>query len=363
MSAVELKEPTFERQVTVAVTEMGSQACVAVIYNTGGTEQELKSKISQLVENGFSVLVFTTHVGEFTQWLSRSLIYYYLIPNRFGKRSLEFSTPLRSITDYIRDIANDLCGCRPSVVLCVGQGPVAFAARIAATLSYVPHVLHLSDPSDDARLTALAERFGVCGVDSIDSKSWLQPGKARALTPASRLRGRIAAALYLFIRNKGARAIYLFGRRLVEFFTAVVLALVAAPVFFSIALMRLFQGKPLVSRTLVQGKQDEPFELLSFAESDGTLPVGKLQWLPALLNVIEGELSFVGPRVMPRSPALPVATYWVNPGLTGWAQLKGGATATQEELVAMDELYIGTLSPILDTKLLALAVLKLVRLR
>jgi lipopolysaccharide/colanic/teichoic acid biosynthesis glycosyltransferase len=86
-------------------------------------------------------------------------------------------------------------------------------------------------------------------------------------------------------------------------------------------------GSPL-ARTMVLGRGGRPFGLLSLAKPPQERDVGSWRWriagsrlgkLPALLNVLAGQLSLVGPRAVPVAPGLHVSVPLsrVRPGLTG----------------------------------------------
>ena len=79
----------------------------------------------------------------------------------------------------------------------------------------------------------------------------------------------------------------------------------------------------------------------------------KLDELPQLLNIIKGDISFVGPR-----PLLPSHFHKYNdlyksrfealPGLTGLAQINGNIYLTREKRIEYDLLYINGISFFLD---------------
>ena len=83
-----------------------------------------------------------------------------------------------------------------------------------------------------------------------------------------------------------------------------------------------------------------------------------LDELPNLLNVVRGEMSFIGPR-----PTIPVqvAQYThrqrgrlaIRPGITGWAQVNGRASLPWEERIELDLFYICHRSLALDLRILA----------
>lgn len=144
----------------------------------------------------------------------------------------------------------------------------------------------------------------------------------------------------------------------------------------SAALVRLTLGKPVLFRQRRPGFREIPFTCLKLRTmadartNDGTLlpdelrltGVGRLlrrlslDELPQLLNILRGDLSFIGPR-----PLLEAYTAFytqderrrhdVRPGLTGWAQIHGRKTLTFEERFAYDLYYVDHLSFRLDVQI------------
>jgi exopolysaccharide biosynthesis polyprenyl glycosylphosphotransferase len=99
----------------------------------------------------------------------------------------------------------------------------------------------------------------------------------------------------------------------------------------------------------------------------------RLDELPQLFNVLKGEMSFVGPRPIRRHFAdmlsQEISNYGirfkVKPGITGWAQVKGGYAGTkkgQKEKFEYDLYYILNKSIWLDL-LIILKTFKTVLLR
>ena len=88
----------------------------------------------------------------------------------------------------------------------------------------------------------------------------------------------------------------------------------------------------------------------------------RLDELPQLLSVLVGEMSLVGPRpLLPEDqPPNPAVRLMVRPGLTGWAQVNGGALLSAEEKVELDEWYVRHASLWLDLKIIGLTVLCLI---
>lgn len=108
-------------------------------------------------------------------------------------------------------------------------------------------------------------------------------------------------------------------------------------------------------------------------DPDGWLtPIGSflrrtsLDELPQLLNILSGNMSFVGPR-----PALfnqhdligartDAGVHLLVPGLTGWAQINGRDEISTPAKVAFDTYYLQHQSLMFDIKILWLTMLKVV---
>jgi lipopolysaccharide/colanic/teichoic acid biosynthesis glycosyltransferase len=83
-----------------------------------------------------------------------------------------------------------------------------------------------------------------------------------------------------------------------------------------------------------------------------------LDELPELVNILKGDMSFVGPRpllvkYLPRYSAEQARRHEVRPGLTGLAQVNGRNAITWEEKFAYDVRYVDGLSFALDCRVLA----------
>jgi O-antigen biosynthesis protein WbqP len=91
--------------------------------------------------------------------------------------------------------------------------------------------------------------------------------------------------------------------------------------------------------------------------------------LPQLINIIKGEMIFVGPR-----PALHnqddlvelrtrVGVHELVPGVTGWAQVNGRDELSIPEKVKFDEYYLINKSWFLDLKIIFLTILKVLGMK
>ena len=88
--------------------------------------------------------------------------------------------------------------------------------------------------------------------------------------------------------------------------------------------------------------------------------------LPALVNILLGEMSFIGPRPL-LMKYLPLYTpqqrrrHAVKPGLSGWAQVNGRNTISWEEKFCFDIWYVDNQSFCLDLRILLLTIWKVIR--
>lgn len=79
--------------------------------------------------------------------------------------------------------------------------------------------------------------------------------------------------------------------------------------------------------------------------------------LPQLINVLKGDMSFIGPRPL-LVKYLPFYTeeerlrHTVRPGISGWAQVNGRNTIGWDKKLAYDVEYVKNLSIMMDMKVL-----------
>lgn len=90
-----------------------------------------------------------------------------------------------------------------------------------------------------------------------------------------------------------------------------------------------------------------------------------LDELPQLINILKGDMSFVGPRpLLPKY--LPLYSkeqerrHEVRPGITGWAQVNGRNNITWRKKFELDVWYIDNISFSLDMKILFLTIKKVI---
>jgi undecaprenyl phosphate N,N'-diacetylbacillosamine 1-phosphate transferase len=168
---------------------------------------------------------------------------------------------------------------------------------------------------------------------------------------------------------------------------ALILLLVTSPVIALVAMILYVvnQGK-IWFRQQRPGKDGAIFTMIKFRtmtdardlhgnllpDKDRLTSVGKfirktsLDELPQLLNVLAGDMSFVGPRPLlveylelynPQQ----LRRHHVKPGITGWAQVNGRNTVQWPQRFAYDVWYVDHISLGLDLKILFLTVLKVLK--
>lgn len=88
--------------------------------------------------------------------------------------------------------------------------------------------------------------------------------------------------------------------------------------------------------------------------------------LPQLWNVMNGDMSLVGPRPLyvkyiPRYTPEQARRLEVQPGITGWAQVNGRNAVSWDERFRLDVWYVDHWSPSLDVRIILLTLWKVVR--
>jgi len=154
----------------------------------------------------------------------------------------------------------------------------------------------------------------------------------------------------------------------------------------SAAAIKLSMGSPVFFRQIRPGLGGRPFELLKFrtmrvlsgaeiaVASDASrltrlgsfLRETSIDELPTLWNVLRGEMSLVGPRpllmqYLKRYTPGQARRHLVKPGITGWTQVNGRNSISWEEKFALDVWYVDHQSLMLDFKILAMTILKVLR--
>jgi undecaprenyl phosphate N,N'-diacetylbacillosamine 1-phosphate transferase len=91
-----------------------------------------------------------------------------------------------------------------------------------------------------------------------------------------------------------------------------------------------------------------------------------LDELPQLLNIIHGDMSFVGPRpllieYLPLYSSQQMHRHKVKPGITGWAQVNGRNAISWQEKFNYDLWYVENISFLLDIRILFMTALRVLK--
>ena len=175
-------------------------------------------------------------------------------------------------------------------------------------------------------------------------------------------------------------------KRLLDIIVSILLMVITFPLLVLTALLLFISlGRPLVNqKRMREGKNKNPYlmyKLRTRKIDSYHLPYKKrytkisyiidrlhLNELPALLNVLKGDMSIVGPRpFIPNDDLPPIAIpkerYLVKPGLTSLAQIKKGSDITHKEKLKYDVIYYNNMSFLLDLKIVLLTPISMIKYR
>lgn len=182
------------------------------------------------------------------------------------------------------------------------------------------------------------------------------------------------ASATLLVAEIASRRPYWACKRGIDIAMAAALLILMAPVMLVTALgVAVSLGLPLLFWQYRPGRGGRAFRLYKFRSmrdviaTDGQpvpddlrltrfgrfIRATHLDELPQLVNVLKGEMSFVGPRplIAAEQTTIPSARLLVRPGLTGWAQIKGGRALSIADKAALDLWYIRNASVLLDVRI------------
>lgn len=179
-------------------------------------------------------------------------------------------------------------------------------------------------------------------------------------------------------------------KRVLDVAAALVALVLLSPLFLAAAvLVRLSSKGPVIFKQARIGKDGKVFQIYKFrsmrvgAEGTGSgvysekgdprvtgigrfLRATSIDELPQLVNVLKGEMSFIGPRPPLTYHPWPYSAYTpeqrrmfeVRPGITGWAQINGRKGVEWHRRIELNVWYVDHMSLPLDIKILFLTVCK-----
>lgn len=177
-------------------------------------------------------------------------------------------------------------------------------------------------------------------------------------------------------------------KRGIDILAALILLVLTSPLLLlSFLLIKMESPKESVLfRQIRVGKDDKEFVIHKYRtmnnkkDDDGNLlpdnqrqtKVGKflrktsIDELPQLLNILKGDMSFIGPRPLPVQ-YLPwyseeeLKRHTVLPGISGWAQVNGRNNISWDEKLKYDIYYVDNMSFLLDFKIVCMTLMKVIK--
>ena len=165
----------------------------------------------------------------------------------------------------------------------------------------------------------------------------------------------------------------------------VLLCVFAGPALVVAALVRWRLGAPVLFAQRRPGLGGKPFSVLKFRTMSNahdatgrllpdeqrlgrfgsTLRRWSLDELPQIVNVLRGDMSFIGPRPL-LMQYLPLYNdeqrrrMDVRPGITGWAQVRGRNNVSWDQRLCDDVYYVDHLGAAIDLRIAMLTIRKVV---
>lgn len=176
-------------------------------------------------------------------------------------------------------------------------------------------------------------------------------------------------------------------KRIIDIILSIILITLLSPIIVVIAiLIKINIGSPILFKQSRPGKDEKIFQMYKFRTMSNAkdsnaellpdterlsrfgriLRSTSLDELPELLNILRGEMSFIGPRplaeqYLPFYNLLERKRHLVRPGLTGLAQVNGRNTADWETRFAYDITYVENVSLIMDLKIVLKTIMTVIK--
>jgi lipopolysaccharide/colanic/teichoic acid biosynthesis glycosyltransferase len=177
---------------------------------------------------------------------------------------------------------------------------------------------------------------------------------------------------------------YLRIKRILDFIFALILLIIASPIMIIAAIVIRLESKgSAIFKQQRPGKDGKIFKVYKFrtmkvetendekplSDMERMTKVGRflrktsIDELPQLMNIIKGEMSFIGPRpllvqYLEHYTPEQMRRHEVLPGISGWAQVNGRNTISWEDKFKYDVWYVDKISLILDLRILYWTVYK-----
>ena len=186
--------------------------------------------------------------------------------------------------------------------------------------------------------------------------------------------------------NKKSQIYYLYCKYFIDKIAAFFTLIILSPILILISLILIFtQDRKFIFSQRRPGYKTKIFNIYKFKtmnnlkDNNGILlpdteritNIGNilrktsLDELPSLINILKGEMSFVGPRpllveYLKEYTPLEMQRHNLKPGLTGLAQSNGRNNSSWEKRLNLDVCYVENVSLLLDLKILLNTIRKVI---
>lgn len=131
-------------------------------------------------------------------------------------------------------------------------------------------------------------------------------------------------------------------------------------------LFKIYKLRTMIEQTQRDGKALSDMERMT--RIGRVIRALSLDELPQLLNILKGEMSFIGPRpllvqYLPLYSPQQMRRHDVRPGISGWAQVNGRNELSWEQKFERDIWYVDHMSFVLDMKILWMTIMNVLKRR
>lgn len=176
-----------------------------------------------------------------------------------------------------------------------------------------------------------------------------------------------------------------FFKRFLDFWISLIALIIISPILLVVTIWLHFANKGAGAFFTQErpGKDGKIYKVIKFKtmtderDTDGELlpdaqrltKIGRIvrslsvDELPQLINILKGDMSFIGPRpllvkYLPLYSTEQMRRHGVRPGISGWAQVNGRNTITFTKQFEYDVYYVDHLTFWLDVKIFFMTILK-----
>ena len=173
---------------------------------------------------------------------------------------------------------------------------------------------------------------------------------------------------------------YIYIKNIFDFIFALVAIFALSPLLIILFFTNLvLLGKPVFFQQERPGYKEKVFKLIKYRTMSNLnylandfermnsygkwLRSTSLDELPELINILKGEMSFIGPRPLlkkyiPLYSKEQAKRHLVKPGFSGWAQINGRNNISWEKRLKLDVYYVENQNFFMDLKIFFITIWK-----